>query len=173
MCEAVEKDLYAVLGAGPSDSVQQLRYRYQQLALQYHPDRHAGSSSSEAESGMKRFLEVDAAWRILSDQTSRRQYDLQRRAQELKQDWPVDSTVHLQDMIWEQNERVYTYSCRCGGGFHVSEEEVQEETHRRWQDDEEEETDEQEQGGVLVCCDTCSLTVCVTWSLQTNTLRTF
>lgn len=34
MCEAVEKDLYAVLGASPSDSVQQLRHRYQQLALQ-------------------------------------------------------------------------------------------------------------------------------------------
>lgn len=34
MCEAAEKDLYAVLGASPSDSVQQLRHRYQQLALQ-------------------------------------------------------------------------------------------------------------------------------------------
>lgn len=28
---------------------------------------------------MKKFLEVDAAWRILSDQDSRRQYDLERR----------------------------------------------------------------------------------------------
>lgn len=34
MCEAAEKDLYAVLGSSPSDSVQQLRHRYQQLALQ-------------------------------------------------------------------------------------------------------------------------------------------
>ncbi|XP_040019226.2 dnaJ homolog subfamily C member 24-like isoform X3 [Gasterosteus aculeatus] len=102
MGDAAEEDLYAVLGAGPSDSAQQLRHRYQRLALQYHPDRHAGSSSAEAESGMKRFLEVDAAWRVLGDQTTRRQYDLQRRAQELKQDWPVDSVVHLQDMIWEQ-----------------------------------------------------------------------
>nr|XP_040019225.1 dnaJ homolog subfamily C member 24 isoform X2 [Gasterosteus aculeatus aculeatus] len=103
MGDAAEQDLYAVLGAGPSDSAQQLRHRYQRLALQYHPDRHAGSSSAEAESGMKRFLEVDAAWRVLGDQTTRRQYDLQRRAQELKQDWPVDSVVHLQDMIWEQS----------------------------------------------------------------------
>ncbi|XP_056271970.1 dnaJ homolog subfamily C member 24 isoform X4 [Pseudoliparis swirei] len=82
MCEAAEKDLYAVLGSSPSDSVQQLRHRYQQLALQCHPDRLGGGSSSEAESGVKRFLEVDAAWRLLSDQSSRRQYDLRRRGTE-------------------------------------------------------------------------------------------
>ncbi|XP_008279872.1 dnaJ homolog subfamily C member 24 isoform X2 [Stegastes partitus] len=80
MCEAAEQDLYAVLGASPSDTVQQLRHRYQRLALQYHPDRLGGQCSSEAESGVKKFLEVDAAWRILSDQNTRRQYDLQRRA---------------------------------------------------------------------------------------------
>ncbi|XP_037623059.1 dnaJ homolog subfamily C member 24 [Sebastes umbrosus] len=163
MCEAAEKDLYAVLGASPSDSVQQLRHRYQQLALQYHPDRLGGSS--EAESGVKKFLEVDAAWRILSDQITRREYDLQRRARELKQDWPVDSTVYLEDMTWDQDECVYTYSCRCGGGFNVSEEEVEEETQRRQQDDEEEE----QHRGVVVCCDTCSLSVCVTWSLHGKT----
>uniref|UniRef100_A0AAX7UND2 J domain-containing protein n=1 Tax=Astatotilapia calliptera TaxID=8154 RepID=A0AAX7UND2_ASTCA len=79
MNQTIEKDLYAVLGANPSDSVQQLRHRYQQLALQYHPDRLGGDCSSEAESGVKKFLEVDAAWRVLSDQTTRTQYDLQRR----------------------------------------------------------------------------------------------
>ncbi|XP_029289022.1 dnaJ homolog subfamily C member 24 [Cottoperca gobio] len=167
MCEAAEKDLYAVLGASPSDSVQQLRHKYQQLALQYHPDRLGGSS--QAESGVKRFLEVDAAWRILSDQNNRRQYDLQRRARELKQDWPVDSTVCLEDMTCDEEECVYTYSCRCGGAFSVSEEEVEEETQRRQQDDEEEETEEEEHRGVVVCCDTCSLSVCVTWLLHRKT----
>ncbi|XP_018534119.1 dnaJ homolog subfamily C member 24 isoform X2 [Lates calcarifer] len=169
MCEAEKKDLYAVLGASPSDSVQQLRHRYQQLALQYHPDRLRGECSSEAESGVKTFLEVDAAWRILSDQNTRRQYDLQRRAQELKQDWPVDSTVCLEDMTWDQDECVFTYCCRCGGGFSVSEEEVEEETQRRQQDDEEEGTVEGQNRGVVVCCDTCSLSVYVTWSLHRKT----
>lgn len=46
---------------------------------QYHPDRLQCEDSSEAESGIKKFLEADAAWRILSDQNTRRQYDLQRR----------------------------------------------------------------------------------------------
>ncbi|XP_026221208.1 dnaJ homolog subfamily C member 24 isoform X2 [Anabas testudineus] len=102
MCDAAEKDLYVVLGASPSDSIQQLRHRYQQLALQYHPDRLQCECSPEAESGIKKFLEADAAWKILGDQKTRRQYDLQRRAQELKQDWPVDCTIILGDMTWDQ-----------------------------------------------------------------------
>ncbi|KAM8751003.1 dnaJ homolog subfamily C member 24 isoform 1-T3 [Acanthopagrus schlegelii] len=164
MSEAAEKDLYAVLGASSSDSVHQLKHRYQQLALQYHPDRLGGEGSLEVESGVKKFLEVDAAWRILSDQNTRRHYDLQRRAQELKQDWPVDSTVYLEDMTWDQDEGVHSYSCRCGGGYIVSEAEVEEETKRRQQGD----TEEEEHRGVVVCCDTCSLSVYVTWSLHTK-----
>ncbi|KAE8296852.1 DnaJ-like protein subfamily C member 24 [Larimichthys crocea] len=112
MCDAAQKDLYAVLGASSADSAQQLRQRYQQLALQYHPDRLGGEASSEVESAVKKFLEVDAAWRILSDQDTRRQYDLQRRAQELKQDWPVDCTVCLDDMTWDQG--VLTPRLRTG-----------------------------------------------------------
>ncbi|XP_035499369.1 dnaJ homolog subfamily C member 24 isoform X2 [Scophthalmus maximus] len=171
MCEAVKMDLYAVLGASPSYSVQQLRHRYQQLALQYHPDRLRGECSSEAETCVTKFLEVDAAWRILGDQEARRQYDLQRRAQELKQDWPVDSTVYLEDMTWDQGERVHTHCCRCGGGFSISEEEVEEET-QRMEDEGEEEEEERVEGqnrGVVVCCDTCSLSVYVTWPLHRKT----
>ncbi|CAN9498820.1 unnamed protein product [Ophioblennius macclurei] len=151
MCEPAE-DLYAVLGASPSESEQQLRHRYQQLALQYHPDRLVGGSPSAAESSLQTFLQVDAAWRILSDHDSRRQYDLQRRAQELKQDWPEDPKVCLEDMSWDPGERLYTQCCRCGGAFTVSQEEV-----------EEEHTEKEQSRGVLVCCDTCSLSVHVTW----------
>ncbi|XP_023141946.2 dnaJ homolog subfamily C member 24 [Amphiprion ocellaris] len=166
MCAASEKDLYAVLGASPCDTVQQLRHRYQLLALQYHPDRLGGQCSSEAESGVKKFLEVDAAWKILSDENTRRQYDLQKRAQELKQDGPVDSTVCLEDMTWNQDECIYTYYCRCGGGFSVTEEEVDKETQRALHNDEEEESEDGQNRGVVVGCDTCSLSVYVTWPLQ-------
>ncbi|XP_026221207.1 dnaJ homolog subfamily C member 24 isoform X1 [Anabas testudineus] len=165
MCDAAEKDLYVVLGASPSDSIQQLRHRYQQLALQYHPDRLQCECSPEAESGIKKFLEADAAWKILGDQKTRRQYDLQRRAQELKQDWPVDCTIILGDMTWDQDEHVYTYCCRCGGGFAVSEEDTQ----IRQRDDKVEETEEGRHRGLVVCCDTCSLSVYVICSLDRKT----
>ncbi|XP_075998741.1 dnaJ homolog subfamily C member 24 [Genypterus blacodes] len=155
MCESSEKDLYSVLGAWPSDSVQQLRHRYQQLALQYHPDRCGATCSPEENFNVGKFLEIDAAWKVLGDETSRREYDVQRRALELKQDGPMDSAVCLDDMTWNQDESVYTYCCRCGGGFSVTEEELQEETQ---QEDGEEEG---EHKGVLVSCDSCSLTLCV------------
>lgn len=66
------------------------------------------------------------------------------------------------------DENVYTHSCRCGGGFNMSAEEVEEETQRRQQDDGEEES-EGEEYRVVVCCDTCSLCVYVTWSLHRKT----
>ncbi|KAK2895818.1 dnaJ homolog subfamily C member 24 [Channa argus] len=166
MCDGAEKDLYAVLGASPSDSVQQLRHRYQQLARKYHPDRLEAQCSVEAESGVKNFLEADAAWRILSDQNKRRQYDMLRRAQELKQDWPVDTTVCLEEMSWDQDECLYKYHCRCGGGFSVAEDEVQEETQSRQQDNEKGEAERGWHRGVVVCCDTCSLSLCVKKTLN-------
>ncbi|XP_077371621.1 dnaJ homolog subfamily C member 24 isoform X1 [Festucalex cinctus] len=157
-----EKDLYAVLGASPSDSVQQLRHRYQKLALQCHPDRLGGVSDSEAESGRRKFLEIDAAWKILCEPKTRKHYDQQRRAQELQQAWPVDSIVSLEDMTWDHDECVYTYCCRCGGQFIISEEEMP------WtegdDDDDEEKTKESQH--VVVCCDTCSLSVYVKLSLH-------
>ncbi|XP_015242920.1 PREDICTED: dnaJ homolog subfamily C member 24 [Cyprinodon variegatus] len=123
----------------------------------YHPDRLGGGSSSE--SGVKKFLEVDAAWKVLSDQTSRRHYDMKRREQELKQDWTVDSTVYLQDMTWDSDECEYTYCCRCGGRFSVSKEEVEQQQAESILGDDE--VHKATESGVLVCCDTCSLTIFV------------
>uniref|UniRef100_A0A3B4BF01 J domain-containing protein n=1 Tax=Periophthalmus magnuspinnatus TaxID=409849 RepID=A0A3B4BF01_9GOBI len=131
MCaSSSEKDLYGVLGASPSESTEELRRRYQHLVLKCHPDRLSGH---ETEVGLKRFLEVDAAWKILSDKNKRRDYDLQRRG-----------TIFL-----KQNERLYTHCCRCGGASSSQEEA---------------ETVGGQSRGVIVCCDTCSLSVYVTWT---------
>ncbi|XP_061825612.1 dnaJ homolog subfamily C member 24 [Nerophis lumbriciformis] len=153
-----EKDHYAVLGACPSDSFQELRHRYKKLALQCHPDRLGGS---EAKSGLRMFLEIDAAWRILSDDSTRSHYDQRRRAQELKQDWLVDSTVSMDDMNWNQEEGVYSYSCRCGGQFSITQEEIDAEMLRRQGAAKEEDTMEGHHW--VVCCDTCSLSVYMTF----------
>ena len=51
----------------------------------------------------------------------------------------------------------------------MSEEEVEEETQKRQQDEDTEETGEGRHRGVVVCCDTCSLSVYVTWSLHRMT----
>ncbi|KAG7231010.1 hypothetical protein INR49_025039 [Caranx melampygus] len=164
MCEAEKKDLYAVLGARPSDSVQQLRSRYQQLALQADMDRCLFGLTTMT---VDFHFDPESLWEELpSDPTavSETVGKMVFFAQELKQDGPVDSTVYLEDMTWDKDEGVFTHCCRCGGEFSISEEEVEEESQRRKHNDEAEETVMGQHTGVVVCCDTCSLSVCVTWS---------
>ncbi|KAF5897608.1 dnaJ subfamily C member 24, partial [Clarias magur] len=95
----LERNWYFVLGATPSDSLQELKQKYQRLVLMFHPDKQdPGLSEEEAGLQLQRFIDVDQAWKILSDEESRRQFDLQLRAQELKQRWPVDASITLEDM---------------------------------------------------------------------------
>lgn len=155
--ESPPKDLYSILGARPPDSLQQLKHKYKQLALMYHPDRLGGLCSSEAALGLRRFLEAEEAWRILGDPVSRRDYDLQRKANELRQVWPMDSLISVEDMTFDPDNLAFTYACRCGGEFHITEEEIGSERGV-----EERKKDEDDSRGVVVCCDTCSLSVCIT-----------
>ncbi|KAJ6665164.1 hypothetical protein lerEdw1_005395 [Lerista edwardsae] len=49
---------------------------------------------------MQRFIEIDRAWKILGNEETKKEYDLQRREHELTQGWPVDAQVSLEDMAW-------------------------------------------------------------------------
>ncbi|XP_046890879.1 dnaJ homolog subfamily C member 24 [Hypomesus transpacificus] len=146
-----QKDWYSVLEAVPSDGLQELKQKYQRLALLYHPDKQGPDVSEEEAAGrLLRFLEVGQAWKVLSNQDSRREYDLQQRASQLKQHLPVDAHVGLDDMSWDQDKEVYTLGCRCGGEFCIGREELE---------GEEEEGEEAEEAAAVVCCDTCSLSI--------------
>uniref|UniRef100_A0A3P8YJZ7 DnaJ homolog subfamily C member 24 n=1 Tax=Esox lucius TaxID=8010 RepID=A0A3P8YJZ7_ESOLU len=148
-----QNDWYSILEASPSDELQDLKQKYQRLALLYHPDKQGPDVTvTEAEEHLRRFIEVDQAWKVLSNQETKRAYDLQLRGayclspaisqplkaagNELNQSWPVDARVCLDDMTWDEDNEVYTYSCRCGGEFSTGREEAD---------------------GAIVCCDTCSL----------------
>ncbi|KAI1904603.1 hypothetical protein AGOR_G00007320 [Albula goreensis] len=136
-----QKDWYAILDSSPSDSIQELKQKYQRLALLYHPDKQGPDvAAGEVEQHVQRFIEVDQAWKILSNEETRRAYDLQLRAHKLKQSWPVDAHICLDDMECDEDEHIYTYSCRCGGQFIIGKEDVEEEES-------------------VICCDTCSLSI--------------
>ncbi|KAL2094008.1 hypothetical protein ACEWY4_011320 [Coilia grayii] len=139
--EANQIDWYSVLGGSPEDTLQELKQKYQKLVLLYHPDKQAQDlSPGDAHQHLQKFIEVDQAWKILSNEETKREYDLQLRARELKQSWPVDAQISLEDMDWDSDTQSYTYGCRCGGEFIVGKEEL-------------------EEGEAIVCCDTCSLSV--------------
>nr|XP_055048180.1 dnaJ homolog subfamily C member 24 isoform X3 [Misgurnus anguillicaudatus] len=137
----LQKDWYSILGASPTDDIQEIKQKYQKLILMFHPDKQKpGLSEGEAEQLLQKFIDVDQAWKILSDEKSRKEYNLQLRACELKQSWPVDAHVTLDDMNWDTDGECYTYSCRCGGEFVLYQEDTQE-------------------AETVVCCDSCSLSI--------------
>ncbi|NXS06590.1 DJC24 protein, partial [Neodrepanis coruscans] len=74
------KDWYKVLGAEPSDTAAELRHKYQKLALMYHPDKQeADVPAAEVEERVQRFMEIDQAWKILGNEETKKEYDLQQR----------------------------------------------------------------------------------------------
>lgn len=76
---AIQHNYYDTLGVAPDASRDEIKQRYRELARRHHPD--VASSSAEA----NRFREINEANRILSDPSSRANYDaelkLKARAQ--------------------------------------------------------------------------------------------
>ncbi|KAL9259821.1 Chaperone protein dnaJ 49-like protein [Drosera capensis] len=63
------KDYYAVLGVEKTCSVEEVRKAYRKLSLKVHPDKNKAPGSEEA------FKKVSKAFKCLSEEESRRQYD--------------------------------------------------------------------------------------------------
>src|SRR6266849_1598885 len=68
-------DYYAILGASEDASSRDIERLYKRLAHQRHPDRGGNEEEMKA---------LNEAYRVLRDQTTREQYDSQRRAQPVK-----------------------------------------------------------------------------------------
>ncbi|NXV89198.1 DJC24 protein, partial [Calonectris borealis] len=135
-----QKDWYKILGAKPSDSLAELKRKYQKLALLYHPDKQkADVPAGEVEERVQRFIEIDQAWKILGNEETKKEYDLQQREDNLTKEWPLHAQIYLKDMSWNEDEQCYTLSCRCGGNYTVFKSETKDVS--------------------LVCCDTCSLVI--------------
>lgn len=67
---ADKRDYYEVLGVGKDVSEAELKKRYRQIALKYHPDKNPGNKEAE-----EKFKEASEAYAVLSDQEKRRIYD--------------------------------------------------------------------------------------------------
>ena len=64
------RDYYGILGLKESAPFEDIKKRFRQLALKYHPDRNSGDPISE-----EMFKLVAEAYHVLSDQERRRLYD--------------------------------------------------------------------------------------------------
>ncbi|XP_021541008.1 dnaJ homolog subfamily C member 24 isoform X1 [Neomonachus schauinslandi] len=164
-----KKDWYNILGADPSASVSDLKQKYQKLILMnslcmdilpfihspvdrlygssltiankaYHPDKQSADvPAGTVEECIQKFIEIDQAWKILGNEETKKEYDLQRHEEDLRNMGPVDAQVYLEEMCWNEDDHSFSLSCRCGGKYSVSKDEAEEVT--------------------LISCDTCSLII--------------
>jgi DnaJ-class molecular chaperone len=90
-------DPYRILGVRPSATPEQIRRRYRELALKFHPDRHRGDESAE-----EFFRLINSAYQTVLDSFAREQRDPAGNAQpeivapaptEPADEVPADSTV--------------------------------------------------------------------------------
>uniref|UniRef100_A0A8D2AZ26 DnaJ homolog subfamily C member 24 n=1 Tax=Sciurus vulgaris TaxID=55149 RepID=A0A8D2AZ26_SCIVU len=135
-----KKDWYSILGADPSADMSDLKQKYQKLILMYHPDKQSTDvPAGTVEECIQKFIEIDQAWKILGNEETKKEYDLQRHEDELRNLGPVDAQVYLEEMSWNKGDCSFFLSCRCGGKYSVSKDEAEEVN--------------------LISCDTCSLII--------------
>lgn len=68
--EWFDKDYYQVLGVSPETSERDIQKAYRKLARELHPDANPGDEAAET-----RFKEVSAAYEVIGDADTRKQYD--------------------------------------------------------------------------------------------------
>jgi curved DNA-binding protein CbpA len=63
-------DPYSILGLSRTASPAEIRRSFRELALRYHPDKNKNSEESN-----RKFMQVVEAYKLLSDERIRREYD--------------------------------------------------------------------------------------------------
>jgi len=128
-------DFYQILGIDSNASLLTIKQRYHQLSLQYHPDKQDVTDDHGCH-----FVQVNTAYKVLSDVDLKQQYDLQYVS--FKNAASVNINDQLNKVDLDEDEDSYYYNCRCGGYYILMKE-----------------TAELPIPSLCVSCDTCSLCV--------------
>ena len=122
------ENLYTILGSSSDAQQEDLKHAYQKLALKYHPDKQSNQPGNAEQSVTQNtttmFMKVKKAWDILSDPTSRKEYDARWKQHCMAQDWPVQDEVDIKEFDHYEDSECFVYECRCGGEYVLSETDV-------------------------------------------------
>lgn len=114
------KNCYEILNCQPTDSIESIKKSYQTMILKYHPDKQNDSRHSEDTSEaerIRRFQEIDTAWKMLRDPEKRKQYDAEMNQKRFNDEPIVHEKVKRNDFQFDNESLLYVYPCRCGGVF--------------------------------------------------------
>lgn len=142
------ENLYEVLQSDHGASTEDLKKSYTRLIRLYHPDKNIQTAvvgdNSRLTDNAEKFIQIDRAWKILSDPQLRAKFDAKWHEHNVVKDLPVQDIVPLEDFDYDDKDHVYSYPCRCGSDYLLSEMDCQ--LHFDF-----------------VCCETCSLTIKVVY----------
>ncbi|GMH59554.1 hypothetical protein TrST_g11513 [Triparma strigata] len=73
-----DRDFYKILNLSRHATADDIKKSYRKSALEHHPDRHESTSSTDDKtSSLKTFLDVKAAYEVLSDPKLKESYDME------------------------------------------------------------------------------------------------
>jgi diphthamide biosynthesis protein 4 len=119
------QDHYAILGIPTTATPDQIKAAYRSAVLHSHPDKSTTTTKSQLQ-----FLSIQRAYETLIDPGQRKDHDATLASQSAKQDVHINEKVDISDMDLviqgddEQQQSCLSWSCRCGGCYVVSVEDV-------------------------------------------------
>jgi diphthamide biosynthesis protein 4 len=117
-------DYYRILGLDSGASYLDVKRAYQAALLATHPDKRRGTHGLDASLTIDLIREAFAA---LSNPERRAAYDLEMAASVMSRGPRPAQVLSLNDFVEERDR--WTYVCRCGGAFAITEAEMEAGTH--------------------------------------------
>ncbi len=114
------KNYYELFNVSPDANYVDIKVAFHKLARIYHPDRNI-TDKLVAPLDSTRFMEIQEAWKILSDPITRRNYDKNMLLilKSYKSALSCAEEVTIDDFSLN-DEGTYSMECRCGDCFQVN-----------------------------------------------------
>lgn len=110
-------NFYEILNCNSNASTEEIKKSYQSLILKYHPDKQQQNAGA--------FVQLNEAWSVLRDPDKRRAYDAEILQKKFNENRIVHEVVNLErDFTFDEETNSYCRSCRCGGLFVVTKDDV-------------------------------------------------
>ena len=107
---------YNIMGVETNASFSEIKDAYRNLIIQHHPDKGGNKNI---------FQKIQDAWAVLRDSELRRKYDAEKLASDIKAfKGIVASEIPLTEFDYDENEEIYSFSCRCGDCYEIEYEDL-------------------------------------------------
>ena len=114
-------DYYDILHVKRTASCREIKQAYRELAKKYHPDKNLNQDIEQNEHNNDKFINIHTAYTILTDDTSRREYDSQYTQPDIFQNLNIhklftntnNNSVHsalLNDFIFNNTECIIDFN---------------------------------------------------------------